>query len=126
MGKNSKVSLLLKGLRKQPEEIRRDYTVNAVNKLSRADLLDIKFQYEATINTTLPWTWIIALYGVLFSLLLQTFSTVENILVPIILFFTTMAAACFLSIQLYRVFCGQRYLLGYINKRLEELDSKKK
>lgn len=124
MSKRTTADKLLKGLLSQKEITRRDYAVKEINKLSKADLLDFKYQYEASTTTELPWTWMIALYGVLFTLLLQAISPDALTLVPVALFVAAITGACFLTIRLYKVLSGQRYLLGYINNRLEELDPK--
>ena len=86
MCEKTKAELLSRGLRRQPEETKRDYVIKAISKMSKAELLDAKFRYEATLNTTLPWNWMVALYGVLFSLLLQFIATKMDILVPCVLF----------------------------------------
>ena len=125
MSIKTKADLLSKGLRRQPEETKRDYAVREINKMSKADLLDVKYRYEAALNTMLPWTWMIALYGVLFSLLLQFISAQTGILVPCILFAVALTAGCWLCVHLYNVFSSYRYLLGYINNRLEEMKKKK-
>lgn len=125
MSYKTKADLLFKGLRKQPEETKRDYTVREVSKMSKGDLLDVKHRYEAALNTTLPWTWMIALYGVLFSLLLQFIGAKTGILIPCILFAIALICGCLLSVHLYNMFSAYRYLLGYINNRLDEMNKKK-
>lgn len=125
MSYKTKADLLSKGLRRQPEETKRDYAVREINKMSKGDLLDVKHRYEAALNTTLPWTWMIALYGVLFSLLLQFIGANSGIWVPCILFASALISGCFLCVHLYNVFSGYRYLLGYINDRLEVMKKKK-
>lgn len=125
MSIKTKADLLSKGLRRQPEETKRDYAVKEINKMSKADLLDVKYRYEAALDTTLPWTWMIALYGVLFSLLLQFIGANSDIWVPCILFAVALTAGCLLCVHLYNVFSSYRYLLGYIDNRLEEMKKKK-
>lgn len=127
MSNKTKADLLSKGLRRQPEETKRDYAVREINKMSKADLLDVKYRYEAVLNTTLPWTWMIALYGVLFSLLLHFIGANSDFCNwgPYILFAVALTAGCLLCIHLYNVFSSYRYLLGYINNRLEEMKKKK-
>jgi len=125
MSQKTKAEILSKGLRRQPEETKRDYAVREIGKLSKAELLDVKYRYEAVLNTTLPWNWMIALYGVLFSLLLQFIAAKTGILVPCILFAVALVCGCLITIHLYNVFVGYRYLLGYINKRLKKLNKEK-
>ena len=112
---------LYKGYIKAKKECRREYAITEIKKYNREDLLEIKYQFEASLNTTISWPWVIALYGAVLALLSSdVLENLDTSLRPF-LFTVVIVGAGGIAVGLHRMMAVQRYLLCRVEERLREL-----
>lgn len=112
---------LVKGYIKQKKEERKEYAISEIKALSRDDLFEIKCQYRAALKTTIPWTWIIALYGAVLAFLSGIVNEESGTNIELILLTIAVVGAGIIAIRLNYVMLVQRYLLYRVEERLDVL-----
>lgn len=119
--KNTLEERLVKGYIKKKKEERKGYAISEIKALSRDDLIEIKYQYEAASKPTISWTWIIALYGAVWAFLLDAANGESGTNIGLIFFAITAVGAGIIAMRLNYVMLVQRYLLYRVEERLDML-----
>lgn len=124
--KNTVEERLVKGYIKKRKGERKEYAISEINALKKDDLLEIKYQYESDLKTTISWTWVIAIYGAVFGFLSSSINKDSETNIALILFAVTVVGAGGIAIRLHYVLSAQKYLLCRVEERLSALAEEKK